>query len=112
MREVLSQPPSAEAGGVSAADSAVAALRKVLRLPAHQPLPPALVEEVRLGTTVATNALLERRVEPVLLLLNRGFADLPNLGAQHRPAVFALRIRRPTPPPMGWVWGGARLAPH
>ncbi|MEI6615789.1 MAG: hydantoinase/oxoprolinase family protein, partial [Cyanobium sp. ELA507] len=77
------------------ADPAVAAIREVLGLEAGQPLPDGLVEEVRLGTTVATNALLERRVAPVLLLVNQGFADLAAIGDQHRPDIFALRIERP-----------------
>jgi 5-oxoprolinase (ATP-hydrolysing) len=76
-------------------DPAVAAIREVLGLALDQPLPEGLVVEVRLGTTVATNALLERRVEPVLLLVNRGFADLAAIGEQHRPAIFALRVERP-----------------
>jgi 5-oxoprolinase (ATP-hydrolysing) len=77
------------------ADPAVAAIREVLGLAAEETLPEGLVEEVRLGTTVATNALLERRVTPVLLLVNRGFADLAAIGDQHRPDIFALRIERP-----------------
>jgi 5-oxoprolinase (ATP-hydrolysing) len=76
-------------------DPAVDAIREVLGLRAGQPLPEGLVEEVRLGTTVATNALLERRVEPVLLLVNRGFADLAAIGEQHRPDIFALQVERP-----------------
>jgi len=76
-------------------DPAVAAIREVLGLAAGQPLPQGLVEEVRLGTTVATNALLERRVEPVLLLVNRGFADFAAIGDQHRPDIFALQVERP-----------------
>ena len=76
-------------------DPAVAAIRQVLGLAAGQPLPEGLVAEVRLGTTVATNALLERRVEPVLLLVNRGFADLAAIGEQHRPDIFALQVERP-----------------
>jgi len=94
VRKVLS-----ERGGVSAladpVDPAVAAIREVLGLQAGQPLPEALVEEVRLGTTVATNALLERRVAPVLLLVNRGFADVAAIGDQHRPDIFALQVERP-----------------
>ncbi|WP_411868150.1 hydantoinase B/oxoprolinase family protein [Vulcanococcus limneticus] len=82
-------------------DPAVRAIREVLGLPAAaaggDPLPPGLVQEVRLGTTVATNALLERRGVPTLLLVNRGFADLLRIGDQHRPDLFALRIERPDP---------------
>ncbi|RME23833.1 MAG: 5-oxoprolinase, partial [Deltaproteobacteria bacterium] len=53
--------------------------------------------EVRRGTTVATNALLERTGVPVLLLTTRGFADAPWIGDQVRPALFGLRQERPAP---------------
>jgi len=95
----LDEPADADSGERRDADPptdpTVAAIRAVLGLAAGQPLPEGLVEEVRLGTTVATNALLERRVPPVLLLVNRGFADLAAIGAQHRPDIFALRVERP-----------------
>ena len=90
VRKVLS-----ERVGPVAEGAAVAAIREVLGLADGQPLPEGLVAEVRLGTTVATNALLERRVEPVLLLVNRGFADLAAIGEQHRPDIFALQVERP-----------------
>ena len=79
-------------------DPAVNALRRMLGLldPAL-PIPAGLIEEVRLGTTVATNAFLERKGAPVLLLLNRGLADLLLIGDQHRPDLFALAIERPEP---------------
>jgi 5-oxoprolinase (ATP-hydrolysing) len=54
------------------------------------------VDELRLGTTVATNALLERRGERVLLLITKGFADLLEIGFQDRPDIFALQIRKRT----------------
>jgi 5-oxoprolinase (ATP-hydrolysing) len=91
VRKVLSVQP--ERPG----DPAINALRAVLGLAPGAPLPPGLVEEVRLGTTVATNALLERQVAPVLLLVNRGLADLHRIGDQHRPDLFALEIVRPRP---------------
>ncbi|MFM9103174.1 MAG: hydantoinase/oxoprolinase N-terminal domain-containing protein, partial [Cyanobium sp.] len=91
-------------------DPAVAAIRAVLGLAAGQPLPAGLIEEVRLGTTVATNALLERRLEPVLLLVNRGYADLPLIGEQHRPEIFALRIERTPPLPHRVLEVPGRLA--
>ncbi len=84
-------------------DPAVRAIHDVLGLAASdasgdgEPLPAGLIQEVRLGTTVATNALLERRGVPTLLLVNRGFADLLRIGDQHRPDLFALRIERPEP---------------
>ena len=48
-----------------------------------------------MGTTVATNALLERRGEDTALLITKGFADLLTIGTQARPAMFDLRINRP-----------------
>jgi len=89
--KVLSQQP-AESG-----DPAVAAIRRRLGLAPGDPIPPGLIREVRLGTTVATNALLERRGAAVLLLINRGFADLLMIGDQQRPDLFALRIERSSP---------------
>ncbi|WP_448586663.1 hydantoinase B/oxoprolinase family protein [Thermaurantiacus sp.] len=52
---------------------------------------------VKLGTTVATNALLERTGEPTLLVVTRGFGDALLIGHQARPDIFALHIRRPPP---------------
>ena len=78
-------------------DPAVAAIRRLLGLPADAAIPAGTIAELRLGTTVATNALLERRGAPVLLLINRGLADLLEIGDQHRPELFALRIERPQP---------------
>jgi 5-oxoprolinase (ATP-hydrolysing) len=86
VRKVLSRMPGATG------DPAVAALRSVLGLADGQPIPAGRIAEVRLGTTVATNALLERATAPVLLLVNRGFADLLRIGDQHRPDIFALAI--------------------
>jgi 5-oxoprolinase (ATP-hydrolysing) len=55
----------------------------------------AFVEAVRLGTTVATNALLERKGEPTVLVTTRGFRDALRIGYQERPEIFARSIRRP-----------------
>src|SRR5512139_3113094 len=52
---------------------------------------------LRLGTTAATNALLERRGAPTLLVTNRGLGDALEIGTQERPALFELAIRRPPP---------------
>jgi 5-oxoprolinase (ATP-hydrolysing) len=52
---------------------------------------------VKMGTTVATNALLTRRGEPTLLVVNRGFADLLHIGDQARPLLFDLAIVKPAP---------------
>ncbi|MCW8086954.1 hydantoinase B/oxoprolinase family protein [Sabulicella glaciei] len=76
-------------------DAAVAGIRQVLGLEPGAALPPGLVEAVKMGTTVATNALLERKGERVLLLVNRGFADLARIGNQARPRLFDLDVRLP-----------------
>ena len=92
-------------------DPAVAAIRAILGLSDPQaPIPPERVLEVRLGTTVATNAFLERKGAPTLLLLNRGFGDLLTIGDQHRPALFALQILRPEPLQRRVLEVGGRLA--
>jgi 5-oxoprolinase (ATP-hydrolysing) len=110
VRKVLSLQP--ERPG----DPAVRAIAEILGLTpgegpsAGTPLPPGLVQEVRLGTTVATNALLEQASAPVLLLLNAGLADLLRIGDQHRPDLFALRIERPEPLDVRVVEVEGRLA--
>ncbi|MDJ0926462.1 MAG: hydantoinase B/oxoprolinase family protein [Gammaproteobacteria bacterium] len=55
---------------------------------------PARIDSIKMGTTVATNALLERQGEPVLLVTTRGFGDALRIGYQNRPDIFALDIRR------------------
>ncbi len=109
VRKRLSDPPL-PSDGAAPVDPAVAALRELLALAPNQPIPSGLVSELRLGTTVATNALLERQVAPVLLLVNRGFADLQRIGDQHRPDLFALEILRPEPLPLRVIEVGGRLA--
>ncbi|MGC6328608.1 hydantoinase B/oxoprolinase family protein [Rhizorhabdus sp. FW153] len=74
-------------------DAAVAAIRRLTDSPTG-PLPSL---EVRIGTTVATNALLERKGEPTLLAITRGFGDALTIGHQERPELFARAIRRPPP---------------
>ncbi len=76
-------------------DAAVAGIRQCLGLAAGESIPPGLIEAVKMGTTVATNALLERKGERVLLLVNRGFADLLRIGNQARPRLFDLDVRLP-----------------
>ena len=61
------------------------------------PIPASAIAEVRMGTTVATNALLERRGEPTVLVTTRGFGDALRIGYQDRPDIFALDIRLPEP---------------
>ena len=82
IRKVLSE------GGED--DPAVQAMRELLAIPAGEPIGHAQIESVRLGTTVATNALLEHRGAPLVLLTNHGLADLLRIGDQHRDDLFAL----------------------
>jgi 5-oxoprolinase (ATP-hydrolysing) len=76
-------------------DAAVAGIREVLGLPAGEPIPAAGVEAVRIGTTVATNALLERTGERVALVITRGFGDALRIGYQNRPRIFDRAITLP-----------------
>ncbi|WP_313438591.1 hydantoinase B/oxoprolinase family protein [Novosphingobium sp.] len=76
-------------------DAATAGIRTLLDLPLDAPLPDGLVSGVKMGTTVATNALLERQGAPLLLVVNEGFGDLLEIGDQSRPDLFALDIRLP-----------------
>ena len=76
-------------------DAAVAGIRRLLGLPDGAPITPALVESVKMGTTVATNALLERKGEPTQLLITRGFRDALRIGYQARPKIFARHIIKP-----------------
>lgn len=76
-------------------DAATAGIRSLLGLDFDAPLPPGLVAGVKMGTTVATNALLERQGAPLLLVVNEGFGDLLEIGDQSRPDLFALDIRLP-----------------
>jgi 5-oxoprolinase (ATP-hydrolysing) len=78
-------------------DAAVAGIRELLGVAPGEPVPAGLIEEVRLGTTVATNALLERQGEPVVLVITRGFGDALGIGYQDRPRIFARRITVPAP---------------
>jgi 5-oxoprolinase (ATP-hydrolysing) len=74
------------------ADAAVEGVRRVLGA-APGALPAGLVDAVRMGTTVATNALLERKGEPTVLAITRGFGDALRIGWQSRPELFARHIR-------------------
>ncbi len=78
-------------------DAAVAGIRQLLGVAPGEPLPAQQIERVKMGSTVATNALLERKGARTLLLVDAGFADLPRIGNQARPQLFALDIRRQSP---------------
>lgn len=76
-------------------DAAVQGIREILKLAPGVPIPTDQIAAVKMGTTVATNALLERAGAPTLLVITRGFGDLPRIGYQNRPDLFALDIRLP-----------------
>ena len=78
-------------------DAAVEGVRRALGLTPGAPIPAGAIAEVRMGTTVATNALLERRGEPTVFVTTRGFGDALRIGYQDRPDIFALDIRLPEP---------------
>ena len=75
-------------------DAAVFGIRSILGLSPGAEVPPGTIDAVKMGTTVATNALLERKGERTLLAITRGFRDLLRIGYQNRPDIFALNIRR------------------
>src|SRR5260370_13802754 len=67
---------------------AVAGIRHLLDVPADAPIPSERIRSVRLGTTVATNALLERTGEPTVLVISAGFADTPRIHSTAPPTLF------------------------
>ena len=78
-------------------DASLEGMRRFLEVPAGAPFPAEKVGAIRMGTTVATNALLERRGEPTVFVVTKGFRDLIEIGDQRRPELFALEILKPQP---------------
>ena len=76
-------------------DAAVAGIRHLLGLKAGEPIPSEVVDCVKMGTTVATNALLERKGEPTLLVTTKGFRDALRIAYQNRPRLFDRQIVLP-----------------
>ena len=76
-------------------DAAVEGIRRLLQLPAGVPITPELVDCVKMGTTVATNALLERKGDRTLLVTTQGFADALRIAYQARPRLFDRHIVLP-----------------
>jgi 5-oxoprolinase (ATP-hydrolysing) len=88
-RKLLSQNPGAYD------DAALEGIRLSLGLPSGAAIPAERIAAVKMGTTVATNALLERRGERTLLVITRGLKDQLEIGYQARPDIFARRIVKP-----------------
>lgn len=76
-------------------DAAVEAIRRLLSLAPGEKITPERVEAVKMGTTVATNALLERKGEPLALAITGGFADALRIAYQNRPRLFERQIKLP-----------------
>ena len=87
--KLLSENPEAYA------DAAIQGIRDLMGIAQNEPIPSRHIASIKMGTTVATNALLERKGEPVLLLTNAGFADALEIGNQARPHIFAREIKKP-----------------
>ncbi|MCH7487736.1 MAG: hypothetical protein IIC04_12210, partial [Proteobacteria bacterium] len=76
-------------------DAALQGIRDILGVAAGEPIPGEAIEVVKMGTTVATNALLERTGEDTVLVITKGFGDALRIGYQNRPRLFDLHIRLP-----------------
>jgi 5-oxoprolinase (ATP-hydrolysing) len=88
--KLLSENPEAYA------DATTAGIADLLGAARGRPLPTELIQSVKMGTTVATNALLERKGDRVLLLVSEGFRDALEIGYQARPKIFARKIEKPS----------------
>ncbi|MBW4679505.1 MAG: hydantoinase B/oxoprolinase family protein [Microcoleus vaginatus WJT46-NPBG5] len=76
-------------------DAPVQGIREIMGMGAGEPIPSDCIEVVKMGTTVATNALLERKGDRTVLLITKGFRDALRIGYQNRPDIFALHIVLP-----------------
>src|SRR6056300_842078 len=76
-------------------DAAIAGIKRILGLNNCDTIPTNKISCVKMGTTVATNALLERKGDRTLLLITDGFGDLLKIGYQNRPLLFDLDIKLP-----------------
>ena len=88
-RKVLSENPGAYA------DAALEGIRQILGLASDAEIPAERIQSVKMGTTVATNALLERKGEPTVLVITAGLEDHLEIGYQARPKIFAKKIEKP-----------------
>ncbi|MBU6156157.1 MAG: hydantoinase B/oxoprolinase family protein, partial [Alphaproteobacteria bacterium] len=90
-RKLLSENPE------QYADAAVEGIRRVMSVGQGDPLPEDRIAAIHMGTTVATNALLERKGARTVLVTTRGLADQLEIGYQHRPRLFVRQVVRPAP---------------
>jgi len=87
--KVLSENPEAYE------DAALEGIRRLLGVGSRDPIPAERIASVKMGTTVATNALLERKGEPTILVITKGLKDQLEIGYQARPDIFAKKIIKP-----------------
>ncbi|MEH2440767.1 hydantoinase/oxoprolinase family protein [Nostoc sp.] len=73
-------------------DAAIQGIRDIIGFSDNEPIPREVIEVIKMGTTVATNALLERKGDRVVLLITKGFKDALRIGYQNRPNIFARQI--------------------
>jgi 5-oxoprolinase (ATP-hydrolysing) len=76
-------------------DAAIQGIREIMGIATDAPIPVDEIEVVKMGTTVATNALLEKKGDRTVLLITKGFRDALRIGYQNRPDIFALEIILP-----------------
>jgi len=76
-------------------DAPIQGIRDILGLTQSEPIPVAEIAAIKMGTTVATNALLERKGDRTVLLITKGFRDALRIGYQNRPNIFARHIALP-----------------
>jgi 5-oxoprolinase (ATP-hydrolysing) len=101
--DIVAQPPSGEIivhkllseNLDRYSDAAIQGIRDILHLASDAPIPTDQIAAIKMGTTVATNALLERKGDRTLLLTTRGFRDALKIGYQNRPNIFARHIVLP-----------------
>jgi 5-oxoprolinase (ATP-hydrolysing) len=77
-------------------DAVIQGIRDIIGFSGNEPIPTEAIEVVKMGTTVATNALLERKGDRVALVITKGFKDALLIGYQNRPNIFARHIILPT----------------
>jgi len=93
-------------------DAAIQGIRDLLKLTHEEAIPMTQIDVVKMGTTVATNALLERQGEKTLLAITQGFGDILRIGYQNRPKLFAIDIQLPEMLYSDVIEVDERLDPH
>ena len=76
-------------------DATIYSIKEFLNIPPNKKIPTSCISEIKVGTTVATNALLERKGERTVLIVTKGFEDQLKIGYQNRPDIFARKINLP-----------------